>query len=152
MRRFSQISFGRRSSQIEPSHDPLLTEEDEAFFQNLASAEPAPLPNDEISTTSPVGEGPKNTPLPPSPVEETRKEQDQENLKPSEESQDQAKVPELSAQELPTGKEKRRRPWSRIFRMGSVSHDKVWICLYFLCSFLLVARALILLLPDTYVS
>ncbi|RJE20769.1 hypothetical protein PHISCL_06888 [Aspergillus sclerotialis] len=124
MRRFSQISFGRRSSQFEPSYDPVLTAEDEAFFQKLASAEPAPLPNDEISTTSPVGEDPKNTPLPPSPVEENGKEKDQENLKPGEELQDQAKVPELSAQELPTGKEKRRRPWSRIFRMGSVSHHK----------------------------
>lgn len=117
MRRFSQISFSRRSSHLEPTNDPVLTAEDEAFFQKLAS-EPAPLPNDEISATSPVGEEPKITPLPPSPVEGTPKEQNKENLNPGGDLQDQAKAPE-STQELPPVKEKKRRPWSRLWRTSS---------------------------------
>lgn len=116
MHRFSQISFNRRPSQPEPSHDPVLTAEDEAYFQKviaqLDTGDPAPLPNDQLLTTSPVGEEARNVPLPPSPVEPGKE------LK-------EDKEPEKVISEIPTEEvagKKKRRPWSRLMRMGSMIH------------------------------
>lgn len=139
MRRFSQISFGRRSSQPEPSHAPVLSAEDEAYFQRLTSQSepgaPVPLPNDQIFATSPVGDDAKNAPLPPSPREGTGEGVDKENVGPNETLQDQTKAPELSAKEVGTGKEKKRRPWSRLWRMGSVIHKVgLYLLLLFRCT------------------
>lgn len=117
MRRFSQ-TFNRRFSQPESPRDPVLTPEDEAFFQRLIarpdSGDPAPLPDDDLFAASPVGEDAQNTPLPPSPTEESGTRLDTE-IKSGEKV-----VSELSTNEVSGRKEKKRRPWSRIWRIGSV--------------------------------
>lgn len=136
MRRFSQISFNRRPSQPEPSHDPVLTAEDEAYFQKviaqLDTGDPAPLPNDQLLTTSPVGEEARDTPLPISPVE------------PGKESKE-AKKPEKVVSEIPReavpGK-KKRRPWSRLMRMSSR--------VYKVCINLILAECTILTLSGSF--
>lgn len=118
MRRFSQINFARRASHFEPSHDPVLTPEDEAYFQKLTAqpdaGDPAPLPDGSLTTASPVGEDAQNTPLPQSPTEEASKGAGQENNKP-----DEKLASESSTREVPT-RQKKRRPWSRLWRMSSV--------------------------------
>lgn len=118
MRRFSQINFARRASRFEPSHDPVLTPEDEAYFQKLIAqpdaGDPAPLPDGSLTTASPVGEDAQNTPLPQSPTEEASKGAGQENNKP-----DEKLASESSTREVPT-RQKKRRPWSRLWRMSSV--------------------------------
>lgn len=115
MRRFSQLNFGRRPSQPEPSHDPVLTAEDEAFLQRVTSqpdsGAPAPIPDDDTPSV-------QGKPPPPSPATDERN-LNQENTKPTGKLQKSATVPEMTTGGV-TGKEKKRRPWSRIWRRTSV--------------------------------
>lgn len=119
------------------SHDPVLTQEDEAFLRSImaesstnASQDAAPGPGPEVGTEP---EAAPNTsqlpPLPPSPAEELGKEigeQDRRksvsgieasNLK----DQNEEKKPEALAKTgqvegRPKSPEKKRRPWSMIWR------------------------------------
>lgn len=118
-RRFSQINFSRRSSRVEPFHDPVLTPEDEAFFQSLIakldSGDPAPLPDGNLSTIRPVSEDALNTPLPPSPTGEMSEDAVKDEKNPEEKL-----VSKLSTSEVLARPEKKRRPWNRIRRLSSV--------------------------------
>lgn len=138
MQYFNQIKNRRRSSHIVNPPKPVLTPEDEAFLQQVAS-DPEHRPESATQKETPtleglagssqkpvVDDGALDVPLPSSPVEEFGKELGEEERKAREQPRDaRTKSEPVKAQDASVPEKKKR--WSTVFRKKPTDTKKVCV-------------------------